>query len=481
MSDHQYTTREITTSPDDIALFQQFYNAIYIPEFPDPNEQESSENMEQYLQLKSDGWYKNNNYHILLYLDKGIPVAGAIIDYFAEPNTGVIEFVVVKESYRGSGLGTQLLKWIEETIDTDSSRVGNRGWDYIFAEVNDPFKTYMKPDSMDPFERVLMWDHWGYKLATMPYIQPSLSAEKEPVDDLLFVCKPRHTNEINIIFPSILRQIIYNYLVWAMRIGDPDSNSDYAKMSQYLEKQKTVNLTSLSKYVGAEISQRLHYSDLTMEGLEDLENVLNIYAAEFNNSQVTIPRDSFRQSLLCSDFQNKPYNYHLLSIRTDPKESPKGLASFFTFPRAGFGGYIVLSTDIRNKGFLSEVITRIERVMIMDKKGAQGWYIECEPTGNSKSIFKKRGFYGIDVVYRQPPLIGEQSYYSFNEAPVLHLMFKEFGLHFGPPVLRTPEIKNALNWIYKVVYQLKDAEQSEYYVDIDKQLGHNEYVDWKID
>jgi GNAT superfamily N-acetyltransferase len=477
MSEHHYITCEITTSPDDIVLFRQFYNAVYIPEFPDSNEQESSENMEHYLQLKSEGWYKNNNYHILLYLDNNIPVAGAIIDYLSEPNSGVIEFLVVKESYRGSGLGTQLLKWIEDTIDTDSRRVGHPYWDYIFVEVNDPFKTYMKPDSMDPFERVLIWDHWGYKLATMPYIQPSLSADKEPVDDLLFACKSRHIKNVNMISSSVLNQTIYNYIVWAMRIGDPDSNSEYAKMSQFLEKQKTVNLTSLSKYVGNESSQRLHYSDLIIEGLEDLENVLNIYTAEFRNGQVTVPKDSFRQYLLNSDFQNKPYNYHLLSIRTNPKESPKGLASFFTFPQAGFGGYIILDPSIRNKGHLSEIITRIERTMVLDKQAAQYWYIECESAGNAKSIFKKRGFYEIDVVYRQPPLMGQLSY-SFDEAPILHLMMKEFGEHFEPPVLKTVDILNNLIWIFSVVYQLKDAEQSSYYQDIKKQLRHREYVDW---
>ena len=118
--------------------------------------------------------------------------------------------------------------------------------------------------------------------------------------------------------------------------------------------------------------------------------------------------------------------------------------------------------------------------MVMDKKAAQFWLIECEPSSNAKLIFKKGGFYEINVVYRQPPLI-EQLSYSFNEAPILHLMLKEFGVHFEPPVLHTPEMKNALNWIYKVVYQLKDAEHSEYYLDLDRQLGHNEYVDWKIE
>ncbi len=153
--------------------------------------------MERYLQLKDEGWYQKNNYHILLYLDNGTPIGASIIDYLSVPNVGVIEFLVVSSSLRQSGLGTQLLHWTEDTLDEDSRRAGYNGWAYIIAEMNDPFKLYDLTDSMDPFQRSLIWQRWGYKKIRFPYVQPSLSPDKKPVRNLLLMCKPGALNNPN--------------------------------------------------------------------------------------------------------------------------------------------------------------------------------------------------------------------------------------------------------------------------------------------
>ena len=163
MTKHPYSRHELTASPQDIVLLRHFYHNIYTTEFPDHNERESLENMEQYLRLKEKGWYGKNNYHVLLYLDQGAPVAGSISDYLDKSNVGVIEFLVVSSSLRKCHLGTALLKWTEDILHRDSLNVGYRGWTHIIAEMNDPFKSYNLTDSMDPFQRTLIWHRWGYK------------------------------------------------------------------------------------------------------------------------------------------------------------------------------------------------------------------------------------------------------------------------------------------------------------------------------
>lgn len=469
----------MTAAPQDILLLQQFYTTSYLHEFPDPNERESVENMKQYLLLKVGGWYQNNNYHILLYLDNATPVAGAIIDYLAEPNVGVIEFLVVSSSLRRSGLGTQLLRWAEGVLNDDSRRAGCHGWTYIVAEMNDPFKSHAVVDvvdSMDPFERSLIWHRWGFQKIRFPYIQPSLSREQIPVRNLLLMCKAGPSSAPGVIPSGTLRNTIYGYARWAMRIDSPDDNDECREMARYLAGRGEVGLIPLATYAGTPDNRRLAYADLSAEGLAELDAVLDIYVREFGEGPISLPRDLFKQLLISNRTEARSHDYHLLSIMLKSEGQPRGMASFFTFPGAGFGGYIVLDPSMRGKGYLPEVITTIERQMVLDRRGARGWYGECAPAGSNALIFGKQGFHEANIVYRQPPLY---SSYSIEDAPILRLIYKEFGEVFEPPKLTTEDFLRALCWIYQVVYRIDQPEASEYYQDVRRQTQENEYIVWK--
>ena len=97
--------RELSNRDEDFAILERFYRDLYVSEFPDPDERESLANMKEYLRLKAQGWYRDNNYHLLIALDAGRPCGAAISDYLAEANAGAIEFLVVDPLQRGSGLG----------------------------------------------------------------------------------------------------------------------------------------------------------------------------------------------------------------------------------------------------------------------------------------------------------------------------------------------------------------------------------------
>jgi hypothetical protein len=475
MAQHPYITHEVTASPQDIAILRQFYRNIYIPEFPDHNERESLENMEQYLRLKAEGWYGKKNYHILLYLDQGRPVAGSISDYLDKPNVGVIEFLVVSSSLRKCHLGTALLKWTENMLRRDSLNVGYRCWNYIIAEMNDPFKSFDLTDSMDPFQRTLIWHRWGYKKIRLPYVQPSLSPDKKPVRNLLLMCKHGGAGKPNTIPSTTLRDAVYEYARWAMRIDNPVDNKECREMAHYLGKQRNIASVPLATYVGAVDGRRLAFADLTVERFNELDTVLDIYAREFNEGPTSFPRDLFKKSLISFRDTAKYYGYHLLSIKTNPEGAPQGMASFFTFPGAGFGGYIVFDPSIRGKGFLPEVITAIERSMVMDKRGAHGWYGECDPADGTAPIFKKQGFYEVDIIYRQPPLYG-RSPYKIEAAPIMHLIYKEFGENFEPPKIPAKDLLDALIWIFRVVYDIDQPDASEFYQSVRRQVHREEFI-----
>ncbi|HEY0986724.1 MAG TPA: toll/interleukin-1 receptor domain-containing protein, partial [Kofleriaceae bacterium] len=437
--------RELTAAAEDLALLRRFYTELYVHEFPDPNERESVDNMERYLQRKADGWYGNNNYHILLYLDGDAPVAGAIIDYLAEPNAGIIEFLVVSSACRRSSLGRRTLDWLERILHEDSRRAGLDGYSSVLAEMNDPFKLSGEADSMDAFQRAAIWHRWGFQKLRFPYIQPSLSPDQQPVRNLLLMCKPGPGSDAHAIASTTLREAVYGYARWAMRIDDPARNDECRAMAAFLAARPAVELLPLDRYTGAP-GGRLVLTDHVAADASAIDAVLEIYAREFPGGPTTVSRAQFHQ--VVTDARRRAADpdaehvYHLLSIAQTADGPPRGMVSFFTLPGAGFVGYVVLDPAIRNRGYLPEIVTAIERTMVVDDRRARGWYGECDPAGPAGAIFVKQGCREVDVVYRQPPLPGQDAY-PFDSAPVLRLMYKELGETFAPPAVATTDFLSA--------------------------------------
>ncbi len=471
---------EISSSQHDLDLLEQFYNSLYVTEFPDPDERESLENMINYIKLKEDGWYQKNNYHILLFFYDGIPVpvSGAIIDYLADTNVGIIEFFVVSASHRKTGLGKKLLHWIEKTLDKDSQHAGCERSDYIIAEMNDPFKTYEVADSLDPFLRSMIWNRWGFKRICFPYVQPSLSPAQHPVECLLLLCKPGNTINQDKISASTLIKAIHGYVKWAMRIDESSTNPDCQKMFGFLSLKTMIELQSLSTYIADKSCQQLSYSELSNETLENLDMALEVYCQSFSNTQTGLSKELFKNFFIDCHNNPKLFDYHFLAIKSQNCDSPKGIASFFSFPKFGFCGYLAFAPPIKGKGHLTEVIKIIERTMLMDNKKVSGWFAECDPTDDVAPIFKKRGFYELDVRYKQPPLLGMPAY-SFEQAPILQLIYKELGENFAPPQLKIKDFLDALILIFSEVYGIDNPKSSEYYTYIKDQIILNEKIYWK--
>ncbi len=487
MPPHFCTPRELTASPPDVATLERFYRTVYVQEFPDADERESFENMAQYLAHKAAGWYQDNAYHILLYLDGDEPVAGVIVDYLAGANVGVIEFLVVSPAFRRAGLGSALLTWAERTLREDSRRAARDGWAFLLAEMNDPFKS-IATDSMDPFERALVWHRWGFQKARFPYVQPSLSPHQEPVRTLLLMCKPADSSVTRAVPSPTLRDAVYGYARWAMRIDDPDHNAECREMARHLAVRDAIGLQSLAAYAGAGSSRRLTYRELTAVDGPEIGAVLALYRNEFGDGPTALAPYHFTRLLAGPAGARKDFDYHLLSISPraprsfgalGPGEAVRGMASFFTLPGARFGGYIALDPGLRGQGHLAEVITVMERRMASDRRGARGWYGECEPGRPALQILQASGFHEVDIGYRQPPLPSGPAY-SLTQAPVLHLVYKEFGEAFSPPRLTVEDFLDALRWIYRIVYGVDRPEDSEYYREVEQQLNGRSLVAWKI-
>ncbi|MBM7776552.1 hypothetical protein JOD54_006756 [Actinokineospora baliensis] len=420
--------RDLTADPADLALLADFYRH-YVVEFPDPDERESMANMVDYLRRKPVGWYGRNNYHIVLAIRDGVTVGCSVSDYLAEPNAGVIEFLLVTPQARRGGTGRSLVAKTERLLDNDAKTSGNGPLAHVVAEINDPRAPSDVPDNLDPVTRALIWDRWGYQGLDFPYTQPPLSSGQESVANLLLIVKSFLPDRLD---PGAIQLVVHEYLRWAMRISEPDSSADYRRMVDYLRGLSEMRTLSLAAYVGVDPSQPLHVHRLTDANDPDLAALRSCYRRAFGKSPLAVPESEFERAL------TDVGGYHLWTLRGSEDDDVEGMVSLFGFETAGLCGYVALEGRLR--GRFRALVGRIECALLRDRPTARGWYVEVG-LHTDPGPFLAVGFEELDVDYRQP---------GVDE--LVRLLFKPFGRRYGPVSLPVSELRVTLAEIMDVVY-----------------------------
>lgn len=465
--------RELSASSEDRRLLERFFEELYLPEFPHPDERESLENMVRYLELKAAGWYGTNNYHILLAFDGDRLVGGSVSDFLAEANAGVIEFIVVAPACRGRGTGTALLQRTEAAIVSDAGRQRARAPDHFLAELEDPFKVSPRSAAVDAFARAVIWHRWGYRRLDFPYAQPALSAQQRPASHLMLLLKAsdgRHRDmraDAPAAIPAdVVRRIVHEYLRWAMRLPDPEQSPEYVTMAHHLDATDSVETLSLLAYVGRDPERSVSIREVVEGSDPDLAGVLSLYCQAFPPGPTTVEPDALAPGR--ERGRRADHVRHLWAIRSSPAAPVQGMASFFTLPGAGFGGYVALDRALRGTGWLRPLLARIEEQMVRDDRGARGWYIECDPLGSPPARFAAAGFREVAVTYRQPSL--RPGHAAVPDAtPRVHLMYKEFGRTYHDPLVTRHDLLAAVEWIFRVVYRIDDPRRHPLFRDLERQ------------
>jgi GNAT superfamily N-acetyltransferase len=320
--------RELSASPEDRALLRRFYE-LYVAEFPHPDERESLENMTRYLELKDHGWYGANNYHVVLLLLDDEVIGGSVSDYLADPNTGVIEFLVVAPGSRRRGAGGRLLRWTEEAVAADARTRAGRALDYVVAEMEDPFKVRPSDASLDAFLRTEIWDRWGYRRLDFPYVQPALSAGQHAATHLMLVLKATTPDpparDRDAVPALVVKRIVHEYLRWAMRIPHPGTSTQYAGMARYLDARENIHAESLLAYIGRDTRRPLSIREVSDASDPDVEDLLRIYETAFPPGPTTVQPERFRTVLDAGAGRDRGYRRHLWAVRPAPGEPVEGM------------------------------------------------------------------------------------------------------------------------------------------------------------
>jgi GNAT superfamily N-acetyltransferase len=351
------TFTDLTAAPEDIRTLVDFYTTLYVDQFPDPDERESLDNMIHYLGLRERGWYGRNNYHILLAAHDGRLVGGSVVDYLAEPDVGMIEFLLVAPGARRSGLGRRLLAETERLLADDARRHGQR-LGAVLAEMNDPLAPTAKDDSVDPTDRALIWHRWGYAGLDFPYRQPALSAEQEAVTNLIMIAKPIRADWRAALPAETVRLAVHEYLRLAMRIANPTDSPDYVEMAEYLAGLPAVPTIDLARYVGRGPAT-LRITAVSGPGDPD-------FAVASARCGLPVPAEEFAAG-----------RHHLWWVRG---ESTEGAAVVYRLGGGGFVGRVTLTGDLHA---LSLVLARMEDRILHDRPGTAGWYLWLSRTADS--------------------------------------------------------------------------------------------------
>lgn len=120
---------DLTESAEDAAILTRFHDTLYLAELPDPASRESLAELLDTLRHKAEGGFGRDNRHIVLALVDGQVVGGASARFLAEPNVGLVEFLVGADDWSSR----QLLAKTEHLLRADAQRLG-RSLGAILAE-----------------------------------------------------------------------------------------------------------------------------------------------------------------------------------------------------------------------------------------------------------------------------------------------------------------------------------------------------------
>jgi GNAT superfamily N-acetyltransferase len=209
-------------SPDDADLQQ--LSALMNVTFPDPNTVLGLDRMQEFLAANRPGAARR--FCVLVATDPGragAVVGGSVFSYVARSICGFSEYILVDRRVRGTGLGRRLFDARKEVLDEAARRAGHGGCRGLFIEADNPervpadFAEIERETALDAWERLRLFDHLGFRRVDVPYVQPPLAPDKEPIDylDLLFAPWPAHTAISAIPAQSVLDTLEPVWLAWS--------------------------------------------------------------------------------------------------------------------------------------------------------------------------------------------------------------------------------------------------------------------------
>ena len=191
--------------------------------FPDPNSVLGLDRMQEFLTANRPEAARR--FCVLVATDParaGAVVGGSIFSYVARSNCGFSEYIVVDRLSRGTGLGRLLFDARKVVLDSEARAHGFDGCRGLFIEVDNPervpvdFAAIERETALDARERLRLFDHLGFRRVDVPYVQPPLAPDKQPIDYLDLLFAPWQTEATVPVIPTqcVLDTLVAIWSAW---------------------------------------------------------------------------------------------------------------------------------------------------------------------------------------------------------------------------------------------------------------------------
>lgn len=110
---------------------------------------------------------------------EGVATGAAVADHHPPTGVSVLEYLAISPEHRGTGAGSALL----EAAVARWTELVNPG--ALLAEIERPDAHDAAGQFGDPTRRLAFYDRHGFRALALPYFQPALTPEQQPVPDLI--------------------------------------------------------------------------------------------------------------------------------------------------------------------------------------------------------------------------------------------------------------------------------------------------------
>lgn len=217
----------------DPELLDALHRDLFLPNFPDPDEQEGPDDWRPRLwgdpqppQPEQHGFVAGTQ----LATDRSL--AGfALVERYRESRCALLSYIAVAERRRGEGIARGLFDRAIVSVRAAADRDGQplRG---VFGEIHDPARVADASDVIKPSDRVRIMERLGGWRVPVSYVQPALDETSERSDRLMLIAFPLDGRPF--LDPGAIRDFLSEFYR-ALGIADPSTDSDFRRTMEELQ------------------------------------------------------------------------------------------------------------------------------------------------------------------------------------------------------------------------------------------------------
>jgi GNAT superfamily N-acetyltransferase len=225
--------RNLRTSRDH-ALLRAIHSDLFLPNFPDPDEQE--EPADWMPRLWGNAAPPRPQQHgmvagIKLNDAKARSLAGfAFVERYRESRCGLLSYIAVDQRSRGQRLASTLFEYALNSARQAAIADGSP-LRAVFAEIHNPQRVAKADDAIDPGDRVRIMASLGAMRVPIGYVQPALGEDSQRSDRLLLIAFPQDGERT--LDSGVVREFLLEYFA-ALAVPDPVNDPDVIRMMREL-------------------------------------------------------------------------------------------------------------------------------------------------------------------------------------------------------------------------------------------------------